>query len=174
MVSHVVHFLSDMEGGSQFCEMSLLANIHTPASEDVQSYPMLASYSNKQRNMHHGVCSNHSSVQSHDTWLTRKFKISVWVESELEAWEVRWARSVLSHELEHSRNQTHECKKIPILTLAIAIADIMTGFTWQTKYLGNKLLYDHVPDSFPWCGIGSGHTRLGWYRVYAHHMHPKI
>jgi len=27
------------------------------------------SYSNKQRNMHHGVCSNHSSVQSHDTWL---------------------------------------------------------------------------------------------------------
>jgi len=42
MVSHVVHFLSDMERGSQFCEMSLLANIHTPASEDVQSYPMLA------------------------------------------------------------------------------------------------------------------------------------
>ena len=27
---------------------------------------------------------------------------------------------------------------------------------------GNKLLYGHVPDPFPRCGIGSGHTRLVW------------
>ena len=26
---------------------------------------------------------------------------------------------------------------------------------------GDKLLYGHVPDSFPLCGTGSGHTRLG-------------
>jgi len=51
--------------------------------------------------------------------------------------------------------------KIASLTLLITIADIITGFTRQIKYLGNKLLYDHVPDTFPWCGIGSGHTRLG-------------
>ena len=27
---------------------------------------------------------------------------------------------------------------------------------------GNKLFYGHVPDPFPWCGIGSGHARLAW------------
>ena len=25
---------------------------------------------------------------------------------------------------------------------------------------GDQLLCGHVPDPFPWCGIGSGHTRL--------------
>ena len=25
---------------------------------------------------------------------------------------------------------------------------------------GDKLLSGHVPDPFPWCGIGSGHVRL--------------
>ena len=25
---------------------------------------------------------------------------------------------------------------------------------------GDKLLYGHIPDPFPQCGIGSGHTRL--------------
>ena len=37
------------------------------------------------------------SIQSHDTWsmwLTGKFKISVWVEHESEAWEVRTEREV--------------------------------------------------------------------------------
>ena len=37
------------------------------------------------------------SIQSHDTWsmwLTGKFKISVWVEREPEAWEVRTEREV--------------------------------------------------------------------------------
>ena len=38
---------------------------------------------------------------------------------------------------------------------------------------GNKLLYDHVPDPFPWCGIGSGHTRLGWYWVLYTSYAPK-
>jgi len=55
------------------------------------------------------------SIQSHDTWsvwLTGKFKVSVWVESQLEAWEVRWARSVLSHELEHIINWNCECRKV--------------------------------------------------------------
>jgi len=28
------------------------------------------------------------------------------------------------------------------------------------KFLGDKLLYGHVPDPFPQCGIGSGHARL--------------
>jgi len=39
--------------------------------------------------------------------------------------------------------------------------DVMTGFMWLIKFLGNKLLYGHVPDPFPQCRIGSGHTRLG-------------
>jgi len=25
---------------------------------------------------------------------------------------------------------------------------------------GDKLLYGHIPDPFPWCRIGSGHARL--------------
>ena len=25
---------------------------------------------------------------------------------------------------------------------------------------GDKLLYGHIPDPFPWCGIGSGYARL--------------
>jgi len=48
------------------------------------------------------------SIQSQgiwSMWLTAKFKSSVWVESEPEAWEVSWVRSVLSHELEHSRHR---------------------------------------------------------------------
>jgi len=37
-------------------------------------------------------------------------------------------------------NRNHECRKVASLTLAIAIADVMTGFTWPIKFLGNKLL----------------------------------
>ena len=38
----------------------------------------------------------------------------------------------------------------------------MAGFTWPIKFLGDTLLYGHVPDPFriPWFGIGSGHARL--------------
>ena len=61
--------------------------------------------------------------------INRKIQILVCVESELEAWEVHWARSVLSHELQHSKYQNCECRKVASLTLAIAIADVMTGFT---------------------------------------------
>ena len=28
---------------------------------------------------------------------------------------------------------------------------------------GDKLLYGHVPDPFPLCGIGSGHARLAYH-----------
>ena len=84
------------------------------------------------------------SIQSHDTW-------SMWLMA------VCWARSVSSHELQHSRNRNCECRRVKSLTLAIAIT---TGFTWLIKFLGDKLLYGHVPDSFPRCGIGSGHVRL--------------
>jgi len=64
------------------------------------------------------------SIQSHDAWsmwLMGKFKISVWVDREFEAWEMRWARSVLSHELEHSRNWNCGCRKVASLTSAIAM-----------------------------------------------------
>ena len=76
-------------------------------------------------------------IQSRDTW-TGKFKISAWVESELEAWEVNWARIVLRHELEHHQNRNHECRKVASLTLAIAIADVMTRLhdylnSWATS-----------------------------------------
>ena len=30
---------------------------------------------------------------------------------------------------------------------------------------GNKLLYGHVPEPFPRCGMGSGHTRLAHAKV---------
>ena len=45
-----------------------------------------------------------------------------------------------------------------------------SGIKWHTECCavvgthstvwGDKLLYGHVPDPLPWCGIGSGHTRL--------------
>jgi len=73
---------------------------------------------------HFGVRTNHSTVFSHMTpevWFTGRFKISVRVEHELEAWEVRWGRSVLSHELKSNRNRNRECRKVTGLTLAIAI-----------------------------------------------------
>ena len=60
---------------------------------------------------HHGVCTNYSTVFSHmpwNMWLMRKFKISVWVESKPEAWEVNWVRSVLIYELDHNRNWDHD------------------------------------------------------------------
>ena len=82
--------------------------------------------------------------------------------------EVSWDMSWKTVEIEIASAENRKS------TLVIAIADIMTGFTWLIKYLGNKLLYSHVPDLLPWCGIGSGHTRLGWYRVYIHHMHPRF
>ena len=56
-----------------------------------------------------------------EVWFTGRFKISVWVEHELEAWEVRWGRSVLSHELKSNRNRNRGCRKVTGLTLAIAI-----------------------------------------------------
>ena len=67
-------------------------------------------------------------------------------------------RSVLSHELEHSRNRN--CRKVASLTMAIVIAGVMTGFIRLIKFLGNKLLCGHVQDPFPRCRIGSGHARL--------------
>ena len=70
------------------------------------------------------VYQSQHSIQSHDTWsmwLMGKFKISVWVEHELEAWEVRWTRSILSYELEHSRNRNHECRNVASLTSVNAI-----------------------------------------------------
>ena len=107
------------------------------------------------------------SIQSHDTWsvwLTGKFKnfglSRAWTwsvrsmprEKCLESWaETQWKSKLWM-------------QKIASLTLAIAIADIMTGFTWLIKFLGNKLLYGHVLDP---CGIGSGHARL------TNHIHPR-
>ena len=109
------------------------------------------------------VYQSQHSIQSHETWsmwLTWKFKISVWVEREFEAWEVRWARSVLSHELEHSRNQNRRCRKVASLISAIAIVTSWPDLHWLIKFLGDKLLYGHIPDPFPRCRIGSDHTRL--------------
>ena len=107
------------------------------------------------------------TVQYSVTWYLKyvingKFKISAWLESELETWKVNRARIVLSHELEHHWNWNHRCRKVASLTLVIAIADIMTGFTWLIKFLGNKLLYGHVPDPFPLCGTWSDHVGLHW------------
>ena len=89
------------------------------------------------------------------TWYLKyvingKIQNSVCVASKLEVCEVRWARNVLNHELQHSRNRNRKCRKVTSLTSAIAIADIMTGFTWLIKFLGDKLLCGHVADSFLW------------------------
>jgi len=57
---------------------------------------------------------------------------SPWVESKLEMWEVNWVRSVLSHELVHSRSRNCKCSKIA--TSAIAIANVMTQLnSWATS-----------------------------------------
>ena len=106
------------------------------------------------------------SIQSHDTWsmsLTGKFKISVWIEREPEAWEVRTEWEVLETSAGTQQNLNRGCRKVTSLTLpsfAQLPCDVMAGFTWLIKFLGNKLLYGQIPDPFPRCGIGSGHARL--------------
>ena len=136
------------------------ANIYQHLTHMVVQVPGISA-GNDQRTT--GLICPTLQYSSHDTWLTRKFKISVWVESELEAWEVRWATSVLSHELEHSRNRNRKCRKsqvllwwLPSLTSRLDLHDEI----YMYMYLCNKLFYGHVPELFPWCRI---HTRLGWY-----------
>ena len=58
------------------------------------------------------------------------------------------------------QNPNCGCRKVASLTLpsfARLPCDIMAGFTWLIKFLSD---YGHIPDPFPWCGIGSGHARL--------------
>ena len=103
------------------------------------------------------------SIQSHDTWsmwLTGKFKMSVWIEREPEAWEVRAEREVpWDMQLEHSRIEIAGAESI-LPSFARLPCDVMAGFTWLIKFLGDKLLYGEIQDPFPRCGIGSGHARL--------------
>jgi len=71
-----------------------------------------------------------------------EFQIWVWVERRQKwtEWEASWP-----HELEHSRN--HKSIKAASLTLAITIANIMTGL--HNYPPDDKLLNYHVPDPFP-------------------------
>ena len=113
------------------------------------------------------------SIQSHDTWsmwLMGKFKISVWIECEPEVWKVRTEREVsweTSAGIHQNRNRG--CRKVASLTLpsfARLPCDVMAGFTWLIKFLGDKLLYGHVPDHFPQCGIVYGHVRVQECKEY--------
>ena len=73
------------------------------------------------------------------------------------------SESVLRHELEHNRIEIAGAEKSQVLLchrLHNCYRDVMAGFTRLIKFLGDKLLYGHVPDPFPRCGIGSGHARL--------------
>ena len=105
------------------------------------------------------------SIQSHDTWsmwLTGKFKISVWIERQPEAWEVR-TEKCLETSAGTQQNRNRGCRNVASLTLpsfSRLPCDVMAGFTWLIKFLGDKLLYGHIPDPFPQCRIGSGHARL--------------
>jgi len=86
---------------------------------------------------------NHSTLFSHDTWTRwwmEKFKISVWMESKCEVWEVNWVKSILSHELEHSRNQNRECRNV-------------TSLWWL------------LLDDFPLCGMGLAMREYGFYHL---------
>ena len=84
----------------------------------------------------------------------------------MQTWSVRsahWVRSVLRHQLEHSRIEIAGAEKSQVLLshhLHDCHHDIMAGFTWLIKFLGDKLLYGHVPDPFPRCRIGYGDARL--------------
>ena len=116
------------------------------------------------------------SIQSHDTWsmwLTGKFKISVWIEREPEAWEVRTEREVswdISWNTAESKSRVQKSRKCYFAIVARLPCDVMAGFTWLIKYLGDKLLYGLIPDPFPRCGIGSGHARLTRGRVWANDL----
>ena len=116
---------------------------------------------------HHGVRINHSTVFSHMTPDVINGKIQNFGLSRARTWSVRSAhraRSVLRHEQEHSGIEIAGAEKSQVLLshhLHDCHHDIMAGFTWLIKFLGDKLLYGHVPDPFPRCRIGSGHARLG-------------
>ena len=49
-----------------------------------------------------------------------------------------------------SRYQNRKCSKVTSFILVVAVI----------KFLSDKPLPGHVPDPFPPCGMGSGHTRL--------------
>jgi len=40
------------------------------------------------------------------------------------------------------------------------VTEYCTVIGMHSTVCGDKLLYGHVPDPFPQCGIGSGHMRL--------------
>ena len=89
-------------------------------------------------------------------WRIQNFSLN-----RAQTWSVRsahWATSVLRHQLEHSRIEIAGAER----SFARLPCDVMAGFrsTWLIKFLGDKLLYGHVPDPFPRCGIGCGHARL--------------
>ena len=110
------------------------------------------------------VYQSQHSIQSHGTWsmwLTGKFKISVWIEREPELWEVRTEREVSWDISWNTAESKSRVQKVASLTLPS-----FARLPWLIKFLGDKLLYGHIPDHFPQCGIGSGHTRLVNGRVW--------
>ena len=100
---------------------------------------------------HGGVCTNHSTVFSHMILIDGK--IQIFSLSRERIWTMSWN----TVQIKVARNKG--CK-----SLAIAIADIMTGFTWLIKYLGNKL--PPCPKPFPLV-----QNRV-WPHETTHHMHP--
>ena len=97
------------------------------------------------------------------TWYLKyvvngKFKISAWVESELEAWEVNWVRIGLSHRLEHYRNQNHKSGRVASLWWLLSL------MSWL-DYMNNWIPGQHAvlwlcPRPLPLVQNGSGHARL--------------
>ena len=54
-----------------------------------------------------------------------------------------------------------EILNFPVNHIRYHVTEYCAVIVTHSTVRGDKLLYGQIPDPFPRCGIGSGHTRLG-------------
>ena len=106
------------------------------------------------------ICSNQATLALFFLWREIFGRVPLSAYAELSSWDP--SSDLTLTEITHvfpflcflmwRQNQNRGCRKVASLTLpsfAQLPCDIMAGFTWLIKFLGDKLLYGHIPDPFP-------------------------
>ena len=70
------------------------------------------------------------------------------------------SRSVRTSHASGLRSIQAEVLNFPVNHIRYHVTEYCTVIGTHPTVRGDKLLYGHVPDLFPRCGIGSGHARL--------------
>ena len=75
-----------------------------------------------------------------------------------------WLKTLLAQRNSHTSSSLSKQTEIWIFPLITYFRYHVTGYCavigTHSTVRGDKLLYGHIPDPFPRCGIGSGHARL--------------